>query len=223
MLADSIPARRRRGGAERSQHPQSVHHSDDCVPDRLQHLSADLLARLLVHRFPRVVNAPASFVGLQNYRDLLSDDHVWNNFSVTAQVRARVGRRPGAGGLRRGAAAQPQDSRSRAWSRTLLLLPMMMSMAVVGLFWQLLYSPSWGSSTTRWGSAISPGCRTPTWRFTRWRITDIWMWSPFVMLLSPGRPVGHSAAPVRGGGDRSRQRAGTPSRGSRCRWWRRCC
>ncbi len=27
---------------------------------------------------------------------------------------------------------------------TLLLLPMMMSMAVVGLFWQLLYSPSWG-------------------------------------------------------------------------------
>jgi hypothetical protein len=27
---------------------------------------------------------------------------------------------------------------------TLLLLPMMMSAAVVGLFWQLLYSPSWG-------------------------------------------------------------------------------
>ena len=30
-------------------------------------------------------NAPAEFVGLQNYRDLLSDAHVWNNFSVTAK------------------------------------------------------------------------------------------------------------------------------------------
>src|SRR5262249_47543289 len=30
-------------------------------------------------------SAPASFVGLQNYRDLLNDDHVWNNFSVTAK------------------------------------------------------------------------------------------------------------------------------------------
>ena len=27
---------------------------------------------------------------------------------------------------------------------TLLLLPMMMSMAIVGLFWKLLYGPSWG-------------------------------------------------------------------------------
>ena len=30
-------------------------------------------------------NVPAAFVGLQNYRDLLADDHVWNNFSVTAR------------------------------------------------------------------------------------------------------------------------------------------
>ena len=29
-------------------------------------------------------------------------------------------------------------------STTLLLLPMMMSMAIVGLFWKLLYGPSWG-------------------------------------------------------------------------------
>src|SRR5215831_13678106 len=30
-------------------------------------------------------NAPAGFVGLQNYRDLLNDENVWNNFSVTAK------------------------------------------------------------------------------------------------------------------------------------------
>src|SRR3569832_1601134 len=26
-----------------------------------------------------------SFVGLQNYRDLLSDDHIWSNFVITAK------------------------------------------------------------------------------------------------------------------------------------------
>src|SRR6266576_3458669 len=28
---------------------------------------------------------PWNFVGLQNYRDLLSDDHIWSNFAITAQ------------------------------------------------------------------------------------------------------------------------------------------
>src|SRR6185312_16175432 len=33
-------------------------------------------------------NQPAdswSFVGLQNYRELLSDDHIWSNFVITAK------------------------------------------------------------------------------------------------------------------------------------------
>ncbi len=68
---------------------------------------------------------------------------------------------------------------------TLLLLPMMMSMAVVGLFWKLLYDPSFG---------IINYCAGPWRRSNGWptremalyavAIVDIWMWSPFVMLLS---------------------------------------
>ena len=68
---------------------------------------------------------------------------------------------------------------------TLLLLPMMMSAAVVGLFWQLLYSPNWGPHQLRLRPRqTSPGCRTPTSALYAVAITDIWMWSPFVMLLS---------------------------------------
>ena len=52
-----------RGGArmERSHHPQPVHHPDDPLPDRLQHLSADLFARLFVHRLPRLAQRAGEF------------------------------------------------------------------------------------------------------------------------------------------------------------------
>src|SRR5258706_7529859 len=30
-------------------------------------------------------NVPWSFVGLQNYRDLLTDDRIWSNFVITAK------------------------------------------------------------------------------------------------------------------------------------------
>ena len=35
--------------------------------------------------FRASTNAPAKFVGLQNYRDLLSDPFIWRNFSITAK------------------------------------------------------------------------------------------------------------------------------------------
>jgi multiple sugar transport system permease protein len=67
---------------------------------------------------------------------------------------------------------------------TLLLLPMMMSAAVVGLFWQLLYSPSWGPINYIFGLGDFPWLSDPTVALYAVAITDIWMWSPFVMLLS---------------------------------------
>jgi multiple sugar transport system permease protein len=68
---------------------------------------------------------------------------------------------------------------------TLLLLPMMLSMAVVGLFWKLLYDPSFGIINYALGlGQFRVAGQSRTWRSTPSRITDIWMWSPFVMLLS---------------------------------------
>src|SRR5260370_4417918 len=88
-------------------------------------------------------NAPATFVGLKNYRDLLNDDHVWNNFSVTARyVLLSVG-----GQVLLGFGVALLLNRRipfKGLFTTLLLVPMMMSPVVVGLFWELLYSPSWG-------------------------------------------------------------------------------
>ena len=130
------------------------------------------------------MNDPVNFVGLQNYRELLADEAIWNNFTHHRQVRAHVGRRPGGGRLRRGAAAEPRRFPAKGLLTTLMMLPMMMCMAVVGLFWQLLYNPSWGIINYLFGTDGKVWLSDPDVALYAIAITDIWMWSPFVMLLS---------------------------------------
>ena len=67
---------------------------------------------------------------------------------------------------------------------TLLLLPMMLSMAVVGLFWKLLYDPSFGIINYALGLGTFEWLADPKMALYAVALTDIWMWSPFVMLLS---------------------------------------
>ena len=127
-------------------------------------------------------HTPAAFVGLQNYRDLLNDDHVWNNFSVTAKyVLLSVG-----GQVLLGFGVALLLNRRipfKGLFTTLLLLPMMMSPVVVGLFWELLYSPSWGIINYALGLGDFAWLSDPDVALYAIAITDIWMWSPFVMLL----------------------------------------
>jgi multiple sugar transport system permease protein len=127
-------------------------------------------------------NMPATFVGLQNYRDLLDDDHVWNNFSVTAKyVLVSVG-----GQVLLGFGVALLLNRRipfKGLFTTLLLIPMMMSPVVVGLFWELLYSPSWGIVNYALGLGDFAWLSDPDVALYAIAITDIWMWSPFVMLL----------------------------------------
>ena len=132
--------------------------------------------------FRASINAPANFVGLQNYRDLLDDEHVWNNFSVTAKyVLVSVGGQVLVGfGV---ALLLNRKIPFKGLITTLLLLPMMMSMAVVGLFWQLLYNPSWGIVNYALGLEDFDWLSNPDVALYAIAITDIWMWSPFVMLL----------------------------------------
>ena len=67
---------------------------------------------------------------------------------------------------------------------TLLLLPMMLSMAVVGLFWKLLYDPNFGIINYALGLGKLEWLGDPNIALYAVALTDIWMWSPFVMLLS---------------------------------------
>jgi multiple sugar transport system permease protein len=133
--------------------------------------------------FRASVNQPANFVGLQNYRELLSDLNIWRNFTVTAKyVLVSVG-----GQLVVGFGIALLLNRAfpfKGLITTLLLLPMMMSMAVVGLFWKLLYDPSWGIINYALHLGTFDWLSNPDMALYAVAITDIWMWAPFVMLLS---------------------------------------
>ena len=128
-------------------------------------------------------NASANFVGLANYRTLLNDPFIWNNFAITAKYvivsvtgQVVVGFRV--------ALLLNRSIPFKGLITTLLLLPMMLSMAVVGLFWKLLYDPSFGIINHALGLGRFEWLSNPDMALYAVALTDIWMWSPFVMLLS---------------------------------------
>jgi multiple sugar transport system permease protein len=133
--------------------------------------------------FRASTNAAANFVGLQNYRELLNDTFIWNNFAITAKyvIVSVVGQVVVGFGV---AMLLNRAIPFKGLITTLLLLPMMLSMAVVGLFWKLLYDPSWGVINYVLGLGDFEWLSNPDMALYAVAITDIWMWSPFVMLLS---------------------------------------
>ncbi len=140
----------------------------------------------LVYSFTDFVgssNRPSHFIGIQNYRDLLGDPDVWKNFAITAKyvIVSVCGQVFVGFGL---ALLLNRDFRFKGLVTTLLLLPMMMSPAVVGLFWQLLYSPNWGPINYLLGLDNFGWLSNPDMALYSVAIVDIWMWAPFVMLLS---------------------------------------
>ncbi|WP_434361373.1 sugar ABC transporter permease [Parasalinivibrio latis] len=128
------------------------------------------------------VSAEAKFIGLQNYRELLGDEGVWHSFKLTAYYTLiSVG-----GQLLLGFGAALLLNREfplKGLVTTLMMLPMMMSMAIVGLFWKLLYNPSWGIINYLIGADGLVWLSNPELALLAVAITDIWMWYPFVMLL----------------------------------------
>src|SRR6201996_3800551 len=88
-------------------------------------------------------NAPLRYVGLDNYRDILSDPDVWHAMQATAHfvlwsivLEMLIGF-----GL---ALLINRRFRGHGFWTTVILLPMMLSPAVVGNFWTFLLQPQIG-------------------------------------------------------------------------------
>ena len=82
-------------------------------------------------------NAPIKCVGLRNYVDILTDPDIWHSMQVTAHFVFWTIALQDADRLRARLADQPQLPRPRLLDH-LILLPMMLSPAVVGNFWTFL-------------------------------------------------------------------------------------
>ena len=124
-----------------------------------------------------------NFVGFKNYIEVLADPVIWRAFATTLWyvIVSVVGQFVVGFGL---ALLLNRHIPGKGLLTTLLMLPMMLSPVVVGLFWKLIYDPSWGILNYALGLGKIAWLTDPRLALYSVAITDIWMWSPFVMLLS---------------------------------------
>ncbi len=132
---------------------------------------------------PHVKGVNPKWIGGLNYKEVLMDKNIWKYFSITAKyvIMSVLGEFLVGFGV---ALLLNRKFKAKGLITTLILLPMMMSMAVVGLFWKLLYNPDWGIINYLLGLKKFVWLSNPKMALVAIAITDIWMWSPFVMLLA---------------------------------------
>jgi multiple sugar transport system permease protein len=133
-------------------------------------------------------SVPARFIGIDNYVDILTDEDIWYAMQVTARfVFWSVSLEVLLGfGL---ALLINRRFRGHSFWTTLILLPMMLSPAVVGNFWTFLLQPQTGlfNDVISLVTGISPASfqMIGDVPLAPWTIVmvDTWMWTPYVMLI----------------------------------------
>jgi multiple sugar transport system permease protein len=131
-------------------------------------------------------NNPPVWVGLENYQNILNNAETWKYFALTGRyVLLSVALQTIVGfGL---AMLLRERFKGNGLITTIILIPIMMSPVVIGLFWKLIYNPAFGIFNYLIGFSVPNS--GPDWLGTASRalwaviIVDVWMWSPFVMLL----------------------------------------
>ncbi len=133
-------------------------------------------------------NAAVASVGIDNYVSVLNDPDVWLAMQTTAHflfwtilLQMLIGFSL--------AYLIDRKFRGHGFWTTLILVPMMLSPAVVGNFWAFLYQPQVGL----FNYAVSYLSGVPASSFEMlgstqlapWAIiiVDTWMWTPYVMLI----------------------------------------
>ncbi|WP_425348796.1 carbohydrate ABC transporter permease [Pararhizobium antarcticum] len=133
-------------------------------------------------------NAEIEGVGFSNYQRVLTDPDIWQAMQTTAHfvfwtilLQMLIGF----------ALAYLIDRKFRghAFWTTVILIPMMLSPAVVGNFWRFLYQPQIGlfNYVYAFFTGVEPSSFQMLGSVTLspWAIiiVDTWMWTPYVMLI----------------------------------------
>jgi multiple sugar transport system permease protein len=133
-------------------------------------------------------NAPILNVGLNHYNDILTNPDIWAAMQVTARfVIGTIVIQTVLGFLL--AWLIDRKFRGAGFWTTVILLPMMLSPAVVGNFWTFLYQPQIGlfNYMVAFVSGIPPSSfqMLGDVKLSPWAIVlvDSWMWTPYVMLI----------------------------------------
>ncbi len=127
---------------------------------------------------------PRIFVGLANYREVLTSSPFLHSLVVTFKLMAMTLSVQFVLGVAM-ALLVTQKLRGMAIIRTMLLIPMMISPVIVGLVWLFLYFPELGYLNyflSLVGLDPIPWITSTEWALTAIAIADIWQWTPFVMM-----------------------------------------
>jgi len=134
------------------------------------------------------LNREPDFVGLRNYERILTDTDIWHNMMVTAHFLTWTMLLQVILGFGLAYLINKQFKGHSFWT-TLILLPMMLSPAVVGNFWTFLYQPQIGlfNYVIFFFTGVEPSAYSMIGNvnLAPWAIVivDTWMWTPYVMLI----------------------------------------
>jgi multiple sugar transport system permease protein len=134
------------------------------------------------------VNADVKWIGLKNYERILSDPDIWQTMQATAHFLFWTLLLQVLIGFALAYLINKKFKGNDLWT-TLIVLPMMLSPAVVGNFWTFLYQPQIGlfNYVVGFFSGLDPSSFSMigSVNLAPWSIVivDTWMWTPFVMLI----------------------------------------
>ncbi|MCR9086777.1 MAG: sugar ABC transporter permease [Rhodobacteraceae bacterium] len=133
-------------------------------------------------------NREVEWVGLRNYERILTDSDIWLTMQATAHflfwtilLQVLIGFTI--------AWLINRNFKGSAFWTTVIVLPMMLSPAVVGNFWTFLYQPQIGlfNYAVSFFTGVDPSSFSMigSVNLAPWSIiiVDTWMWTPFVMLI----------------------------------------
>ncbi len=134
------------------------------------------------------LNREVKYIGLRNYERILGDADVWLSMQATAHFLFWTLFFQVLIGFTLAWLINKKFRGNDLWT-TIIVLPMMLSPAVVGNFWTFLYQPQIGLfnyiMTFFTGADPSSFDMLGSVDLAPWAIVivDTWMWTPFVMLI----------------------------------------
>ncbi|MEQ9260882.1 MAG: sugar ABC transporter permease [Roseovarius sp.] len=133
-------------------------------------------------------NADVEWIGLRNYERILTDSDIWMTMQATAHFLFWTIFFQVLIGFTLAWLINRKFRGNDLWT-TIIVLPMMLSPAVVGNFWTFLYQPQIGlfNYVVAFFTGVEPtsfsmigDVALAPWAIV---IVDTWMWTPFVMLI----------------------------------------
>ena len=131
--------------------------------------------------------APTAFVGLENYERMIRDAEPRHSFAITGLfVGATVGLEVLIGLLM--ALLLARETKIHRFARRILILPFVLSPALVGISWRFFLNPDFGIFDYLLRFFLPVDERfiwlgNKTWAMIAIISCDMWQWTPFIILI----------------------------------------